>query len=280
MAFPVKPTAILGVVREIRVAAEDLRPLVVSGALAEAERLGAALAEGGEARWVRVVAGRRPTKDDIETAALVVHVVDGEPGADDTETFRLAAREDTPVLCVLLGAEEEAVTKVPYVLATDVIAVPPGELAPRDAVVERVAGSLGDKGYALAGKLPAIRRAVCKEIVERFARQNGILGAAVFIPGADLPVMTLNQIRMVLRLAGAYGEVLDRERAVEVLGVVGAGVGLRAVARQVAGLVPVAGWAVKGAIGYTGTKALGETAIRYFEAGGVRAAGESVRSWS
>ena len=31
-------------------------------------------------------------------------------------------------------------------------------------------------------------------------------------------------------------------------------------------LVPVAGWAVKGAVAYAGTKALGEAAVRYFEA--------------
>ena len=169
---------------------------------------------------------------------------------------------------------------MPYVLATDVIAVPPGEPVPVDAVVERVGAQLGDKAYALAGKVPVIRREVAEGIVEQFARQNAVLGVAVFIPGADLPVMTLNQIRMVLRLAGAYGEELDRERAVEILGVVGAGLGFRAVARQLVAFVPVAGWAVKGAIGYAGTKALGEAAIRYFEAGGLSAAVESVRSRS
>ncbi len=125
--------------------------------------------------------------------------------------------------------------------------------------IEHVAAQLGEKAYALAGKLPALRRRVADGIVEQFARQNAVLGAAIFIPGADLPVMTLNQIRMVLRLAGAYGEELDRERAVEILGVVGAGLGLRALARQFVGLVPLAGWAVKGAIGYAGTKALGRS---------------------
>ena len=45
-----------------------------------------------------------------------------------------------------------------------------------------------------------------------------------------------------------------------------AGVGLRAVARQLLDLVPFAGWAVKGAVAYAGTRALGETALRYFAA--------------
>jgi len=30
--------------------------------------------------------------------------------------------------------------------------------------------------------------------------------------------------------------------------------------------VPVAGWAVKGAVAYGGTRAIGEAAVRYFEA--------------
>lgn len=230
---------------------------------------------------MRVLAGRAPTAYDIEGAALLVHVVDGaRPTSEDEEAFRLASRKDVAIVCVLAGADAQAVTEVPYVLATDVVAVPPGEPVPVGTIVEHVASRLNDKAYALAGKLPAIRREVSERIVDEFARQNGILGAAIFIPGADMPVMTLNQIRMVLRLAGAYGEEVDRDRAVEILGVVGFGFGFRAAARQLVGFVPVAGWAVKGAIGYTGTKALGEAAIRYFEAGGLAAAGESVRSRS
>jgi uncharacterized protein (DUF697 family) len=50
------------------------------------------------------------------------------------------------------------------------------------------------------------------------------------------------------------------------LGVVGAGSGFRAVAREMLDLVPVAGWAVKASIAYGGTKAVGEAAVRYFEA--------------
>jgi uncharacterized protein (DUF697 family) len=117
---------------------------------------------------------------------------------------------------------------------------------------------------------------VCSELINSFSRKNALIAAAVFIPGVDFPVLTLNQVRLVLRIALAYGQEIDKERALELLGVVGVGFGLRAAARELLDLVPVAGWAVKGAVAYAGTKALGEAAVRYFEA---RASGEgSVRA--
>lgn len=278
--LPIKPTAVWQIAREVKIAAGDLKPIVVAGAAESAEELGAALAAGGEPSWVRVLAGRAPIAYDLEGAALLVLAVEGdEPGPEAEEALRIAARKDVPLVCVLVGGAAE-VPEVPYVLATDVVSVPAGAALPVEAVVERVAAQLGDKAYALAGKLPVLRRAVCEHIVSSFARQNGVLGAAIFIPGADLPALTLNQMRMVLRIAGAYGEELDRERAVELLGVVGAGIGLRAVARQLLGFVPVGGWAVKGGIAFAGTKAVGEAAIRYFEAGGTSRLTESVRSRS
>jgi uncharacterized protein (DUF697 family) len=119
---------------------------------------------------------------------------------------------------------------------------------------------------------------VCEELVQRFSRQNGILGATIFIPGADMPALTLNQVRMVLRIAAAYGEKIDRERALELLAVVGAGFGLRATARQALGFIPIAGWAVKGGIAYFGTRALGRAMIAYFERGGARRVREAAGS--
>ena len=69
-----------------------------------------------------------------------------------------------------------------------------------------------------------------------------------------------------LRIALAHGAADRPRRALpELLGVVGAGFGFRAVARELLDLVPVAGWAVKGAVAYAGTKAVGEAAVRYFD---------------
>jgi uncharacterized protein (DUF697 family) len=71
----------------------------------------------------------------------------------------------------------------------------------------------------------------------------------------------------VLRLEQAYGLDLDlRARAPEIAGVLAAGLGLRAAAEQLLDLVPVAGWLVKGAVAYAGTRSLGEATIRGLEA--------------
>jgi uncharacterized protein (DUF697 family) len=219
------------------------------------------------------------TTYDVQGAKVLVHVVEGpRPGPDDEAVLRLADRNGVEVLCVLVGEPPGEAVDVPYVLATDVVSVVPSEPLPVARIAERIARRAGDNGYVLAAKLPVLRRPVSESVVRGFARQNGVLAAAIFIPGADLPVLLLNQIRMVFRIAAAHGEKIDRERALELLPVIAAGFGLRAVARSVVGSVPVVGWAAQGAIAFAGTRALGEAAIAYFEAGGTKRFEDIVRS--
>jgi uncharacterized protein (DUF697 family) len=241
------PLAVLSLVREVRRGSGDQRPLAVAGARELLPIIAKQLREGGDP--AAVVEGR------VENAAALIWV-----GAPDEEALRAADRAGVPIIAVTDANE------VPYVLATDLVRVPPGQGFPIDAIARAVARKLGEDGTALAARLPSIRGAVCDELISSFSKKNAIIAAAVFIPGVDMPVLTLNQARLVLRLALAYGQEIDRERAVELLGVVGLGFGLRTVARELLDLVPVAGWAVKGAVAYAGTKALGEAAVRYFEA--------------
>jgi uncharacterized protein (DUF697 family) len=152
----------------------------------------------------------------------------------------------------------------------------PGEifLAPKygkgllDDLTPRIVRAI-DEDYlvALAKGYPPFRRAVCEEIIRNNARQNAVVGALP-IPGADMPVMTANQARMVLNIAAAYGEELSMDRARELLGVLAAGFGLRALSRQAVKLVPMGGWAASAAIAYAGTVAMGRSSILYFERGG------------
>src|ERR671910_422834 len=152
----------------------------------------------------------------------------------------------------------------------------PGGDAGLEELTTRIVGAL-DEDYlvALAKGYPPLRRAVCEEIVRNNARQNAVIGALP-IPGADMPVMMANQARMVLNIAAAYGEELSVDRARELLGVLAAGFGLRALSRQVIKLVPVAGWAAAAAIGYAGTVAMGRSTMLYFERGGQKGGQEGM----
>jgi uncharacterized protein (DUF697 family) len=131
----------------------------------------------------------------------------------------------------------------------------------------RIVRAAGDGAAALAVLLPAVRRAYCDHVVLANASQNAVIGAVVIIPGADMPAMTANQIRMVLKIAAAHGEQIGLDRALEILSVVGTAFVIRALARQALDFVPGFGWALKGAVGFTATVTLGEAAIAYFEAG-------------
>src|SRR3712207_6166640 len=81
------------------------------------------------------------------------------------------------------------------------------------------------------------------------------------------PRSTLFPYTTLFRSAAAHGEDLSLDRARELLGVLAAGFGLRALARQGVKLVPVGGWAVAAAIGYAGTVAMGRATMLYFERG-------------
>ena len=247
MSSKLRPFAVLSVLRELRRGTGDQRPLSIAGARELVPVLARQLREGGDPSAV--------AEGSVEDAALLIWI--GEP---DEAALRVADRAGIPIVAVTAAGD------VPYVLATDIVRVPPGQGFPSGEIAHAVARRLGEDGTALAARLPVLRRAVCDELIRTFAKKNAVISAAVFVPGVDMPILTLNQVRLVLRIALAYGQEIDRERALELLGVVGAGFGLRTVARQALDLVPVAGWAVKGAVAYAGTKALGEAAVRYFEA--------------
>jgi uncharacterized protein (DUF697 family) len=253
--FPVRVGALRALLKELAVSAKDAKPLVVGGARELAPMLRRDF--GREASPGAVRADAEP-----RGAAVYVHVMGG---ADDAAELKRARRARVPIVAVA----DARVDAVPHVLATDVVRLPPGQGFPLDEITDAIARRLGEDGAPLAGRVPVLRRAVAHELIRSFSRKNGIVGAAVFIPGADMPILALNELRLVLRLHQAYGlEVDPRERLPEIMATAGASFGLRAVARELLDLVPVAGWAIKGGVAYAGTRALGEAALRRLEPGG------------
>jgi uncharacterized protein (DUF697 family) len=246
--------AVFSLVRELRLVAESRGVLCVAGAPALAEVLAKELARDGDLSAVRV--GLTPNADAL------VYLLAGEVTAEDEKALAAAHRAKVPIVAVLAGPALEAT--IPYVLATDVVNVPSASGFPDDEIAQVLANRLGDRGMSLAARLPALREPVCRHLTERTARRAALVGVAVWVPGADMAAITLAQIRLVLRIGAAHGVQIDAERVPEVLAVIASGFGFRAVARGLLGVVPVAGWAVKGAVAYAGTRALGEAALAYF----------------
>jgi uncharacterized protein (DUF697 family) len=259
MALPVGLGALRALVKDVSASGEAVKPLVVGGVRQLAAVLRRDLGRGATAGAVR-------GDDEPKGAAVYVHVLGGDPTDEDEAALKRARRARVPIVAVVAGPMSDV--SIPYVLATDVVRLEPGQGFPLDAIADLIAARLGEDAAPLAGLLPVLRGAVCKRLVAMFARKNGIVAAATFIPGVDLPVLALNEIRLLLRLEQAYGLEIDpRERLPEIVATLGLGFGLRAVARELLDLVPVAGWAVKGGVAYAGTRALGEAAVRRLDAG-------------
>ena len=261
MALPVRIGAVRRLLKDVEASAGAERGMAVGGARELAAVLRRELARGAQPGAVR-------EGDSPEDAAVLVYVLAHDRTAEDEHALRRARRARTPIVAVVAGPVAADVP-IPWVLATHVVRVPPGQGFPIDRIAQVIAARLGEEGALLAARVPALRNAVCDGLTAKFARRNGLIGAAVFVPGADLPLLALNQLRLVLRIAQAYGEEVGEERLPEVAATLGVGFGLRALARQILVAVPVARWALQGAVAYAGTRAIGEAAVRRFETGTV-----------
>jgi uncharacterized protein (DUF697 family) len=283
MALPVSAGAIRKLLAEVAASGRHEDVLAVGGATEFAPVLRQQLLRGrAEPAAVRL--------GDPEDADVYVHVLAGAPHTEDVALLRRARHARVPAIAVAVGFTGD--TAIPYVLATDVIPVRAGEAFPLEAIARAIATRLGEHGAPLAARVPLLREAVSEQLVSSFARRNGIVGAAVWIPGADLPVLALNQLRLVLRLAEAHGAVRDvGDRLPELAATLFAGFGLRALARELLDLIPpteaegvrgsqrVAGWALNAAIAYGGTRALGEAARLRFALAPTQPPGGVARAW-
>jgi uncharacterized protein (DUF697 family) len=156
------------------------------------------------------------------------------------------------------------------------------------ALVEIVAPDLR---LAIARQLPPVRPAVFEITIDETARANATYaltsGLAEVVPLLTVPlnlgdmvVLTKNQLMMSYRLVLASG--LDgepRKLIGEILSVLGGGLLFRQAARQLVGLIPVAGLVPKVAIAYGGTWAIGR-AIVAWATEGREITGDFVRSMS
>jgi uncharacterized protein (DUF697 family) len=191
-----------------------------------------------------------------EGADAYVHVLAGDPSDGDVDLLRRARRARVPPIAVVLGTPG-SVAAIPYVLATDVVWVSSGDVFPLETIARVLSARLGEHGAPLAARVPLLHGPVCERLLESFSRRNGFVAG---IGRAGLPVLALNEVRLVIRLAQAHGAVDVGEQVPELAATLGTGFGLRALARELQSFLPGAAWAVRCGVAYGGTRALGEMA--------------------
>jgi uncharacterized protein (DUF697 family) len=265
--LPVSAGAIRKLLRDIAASGAGEHFLAVGGARELAPLLRQQLRRGGAAAAaVRLGAP--------EGARVYVHVVSGEPNDGDIAVLRRARRAAVPVVAVAVAVADD--TTIPYVLATDVVWTGAGDAFSLEAIARTIAVRLGEQGAGLAAQVPLLREPVSEELVASFARRNALVSAAVWRSGADLPFLAANELRLVLRLAQTHGAAGDvRDRLPELAATLGAGFGLRALARELLDLFPGAGWALEAAIAYCGTRAVGKAARLRFALAPTQRPGEA-----
>lgn len=207
-----------------------------------------------------------------EDALAVVALTPGSELAGPVAALVHRRRSGGGALAVLVGdtperqALERRVLEGHRLELSNVAHVPALDDAGAEAVVEAVIAALGDELIAAGRRNPGLRPAIGRLLVDRASRRSAAIGALP-LPGVDMPVLALLQVRLVAELAALHDRPFGAERVAEAAAILGAGFGWRAIGRSASSFVPVAGWAVRGTVAYGATRAIGEAALTRLAAG-------------
>jgi hypothetical protein len=154
-----------------------------------------------------------------------------------------------------------------------------------DRTVEQVLREREDLALPLARRFPPFRSAVVPRLIRKVAEENALfalfsslpnlmptifaVGWAVAEFASDTAVLTANQIRMAFLLAAASDRSVGfLEQKTEIASIIGGAFGWRALARELAGKIPLGGGLLpKSAIAYAGTMVVGAGLERYYRLG-------------
>ncbi len=208
-------------------------------------------------------------------ADVIVLLLDAAAGVrqEDHDMLTTLRRLGKPVI-VALNKTDLVKADLPWVLenAGKVLGVTPIPISARtgrgitDQLIPALLEAEPALHVAMAQALPSQRRRLVERIIRNTAYTNAVI-ALQPVPGLDVPFLAASQLRMVLRIAAAYGRPMDASHAAEFIASVAGTLLVRFGSAQLAKLVPVLGWLVSAFLNGAGTWAIGMTAVRYFEAG-------------
>jgi len=213
-------------------------------------------------------------------------VASSNPGYVELEDFLAvdAASRDN----LYRAGDPDAPPHVDFVLYEEGLPCPHGAFRYRredpEATIREIIDSHEDLALALARNYPAFRKAVVDGIVQAVARENALFAIATALPNvvpnllelpwafsefaSDTVFLTVNQIRMAFLIAAASGsEVGLGSQKGEILSIALGALGWRAIARELAGKIPLGGGLIpKGAIAYAATFVIGKSLEHYHHA--------------
>ena len=177
--------------------------------------------------------------------------------------------------CVVLTTDAAAlIAAVPeedaLEIAKNVIEV---DLAkPQEALEQSLArwciSRLPDLRLSLGAAFPFMRLPIAVDLTRQTAFENAVIASVFFLPGADLPILTLNQCKLFYQIAVINEVPLSRERLVDAAAVIISAFGLRGFARLVLRKLTPIGWLVRGSTAFGATMAMGHLAFQMYSRGG------------
>ena len=127
---------------------------------------------------------------------------------------------------------------------------------------------LPDLRLSLGSAFPFMRNAAALDLTRQTSLENAVVAAVFFLPGADLPVLTLNQCKLLYKIAVINKVPISRERLVDAALVVGSAFGLRSLSRLAVRKLGPVGWLARAAIAFGSTMAMGHAANELYRRGG------------
>lgn len=168
------------------------------------------------------------------------------------------------VICIAESSLDIPDTPLPSKLGQYVADVVAGEHGP---LYERLANALidaTDKTVSCAANFEFCRSTATARLVSRCAAHNALMGIADFIPGAGMPLITMNQINLGFDIAATYGQGLSARRIPEVAVIIAAGLVYRGAARLLVRWLPALSLIIRAGFAYGGTLVTGRMISTHF----------------
>ncbi len=207
---------------------------------------------------------------DVRSADVILMVLDGSAGitgatSDLVQEFAALAK---PIVLVLnkmdlVEKPRKAVADARQAFGKSVVPTSVRDPQSIRRLLKRIVSVHPQSLYALSRQLPSFRSSICRGIVSQAAFGTGVIGALP-LPISDLLPISAIQVSMLLKIARAHGFLINRERARELLPLLGAGLLVREGCHRLQEWVPDKSKLLSIAVGGTWTYLVGLATVEYF----------------